>query len=96
MKKRISDQSGFKGAIINLEGNKSTNIHPLKANNSLTPNFNIEQMKHDKRFENKKHFIAALDILEKAQENKNKIQKPKEESSGFFSFLNPFRCGKCD
>ena len=45
--------------------------------------------------------LAAIDILEKAQYEQNKIKlinEEKEPESGFWgkvsSYLNPFKCGK--
>jgi len=40
------------------------------------------------------NLLAAIEILEKAQDNKNKLIKnevPQEKS--FWSFINPFQCG---
>jgi len=40
------------------------------------------------------NLLAAIEILEKAQDNKNKLIKndPPQEKS-FWSFMNPFQCG---
>jgi hypothetical protein len=45
--------------------------------------------------ESKNNLLAAIEILEKAQDNKNQVQnkeKP-QESKSFWSILNPFKCG---
>jgi len=46
--------------------------------------------------ESKNNLLAAIEILEKAQDNKNQVQKqekPPQESKSFWSFMNPFKCG---
>jgi len=46
--------------------------------------------------ESKNNLLAAIEILEKAQDNKNQVQKqekPQESKSSFWSFMNPFKCG---
>lgn len=45
--------------------------------------------------ESKNNLLAAIEILEKAQENKNQVQKQDkpQESKSFWSFINPFKCG---
>lgn len=41
--------------------------------------------------------MAAIEILEKAQENKNEIHKEDKQENGFWNkvanFMNPFKCG---
>ena len=51
--------------------------------------------------ETKKHLIAAIDILEKAQNQQDKIKLNEDEQEpGFWNkvgtWLNPFKCGKND
>ena len=45
--------------------------------------------------ESKNNLLAAMEILEKAQDNKNQVQKVEQpqEAKSFWSLLNPFRCG---
>ena len=53
--------------------------------------------KRKNTFEEKKTLLAAIEILEKAQINSNNVlEKNKKETGGFWNFLNPFKCGKCD
>jgi hypothetical protein len=45
--------------------------------------------------ESKSNLLAAIEILEKAQDNKNQVQKQEkpQENKSFWSFMNPFKCG---
>jgi len=56
-----------------------------------------EYLYNDKTYgESKNNLLAAIEILEKAQDNKNEIAKkeqPQESKSSFWSFMNPFKCG---
>ena len=40
--------------------------------------------------------VCAIAILEKAQKNNSVIELNNKENDGFWSFLNPFKCGKYD
>jgi len=56
-----------------------------------------EFLYNDKSYKNSKtNLLAAIEILEKAQDNKNHLEKKKEEKQdkGFWSLLNPFKCGQ--
>jgi hypothetical protein len=46
--------------------------------------------------EDKKNYLAALEILEKAHAKTNILSDKKQDDDGFWSFMNPFKCGKCD
>jgi len=45
--------------------------------------------------ESKNNLLAAIEILEKAQDNRNQVQRPEkpQESKSFWSFMNNFKCG---
>jgi hypothetical protein len=57
-------------------------------------------LKKDEKEKNKKNIMTAFDILEKANDNRTIIRKISNQSAntnqdgGFWSFLNPFKCGK--
>jgi len=57
-----------------------------------------ELLYNDKTYADSKYnLLAAIDILEKAQDNKNVLDKKEEKqenSSSFWSFFNPFKCGQ--
>jgi Tfp pilus assembly protein PilV len=47
--------------------------------------------------ESSKNLLSAIELLEKAQENKKEIDKENKENKSFWhkmgNFLNPFKCG---
>jgi hypothetical protein len=47
--------------------------------------------------ESNKNLLSAIDLLEKAQENKKEIDKENKEDKTMWqrlgNFLNPFKCG---
>jgi len=55
-----------------------------------------EFLYNDKSYKNSKtNLLAAIEILEKAQDNKNHLEKKEEkQDKGFWSLLNPFKCGQ--
>jgi len=54
----------------------------------------VNPLRSNKNGNNKNYLKNALEILEKAEEN-NIVEKPKG-NKGFWSFLDGFRCGRCD
>jgi len=46
--------------------------------------------------ESKNNILAAIEILEKAQDNRNQVQKEvkPQDNKSFWSFMNPFKCGQ--
>jgi len=86
---------------------KTTKRHNnyLNSNNDRTKNIDNEMdigfMPQDMLYADKATYgessinlLAAIEILEKAQDNKNKLMKnePVQDKS-FWSFINPFQCG---
>jgi len=93
-----------KGNNQNL--NKEKKDHNTACSNPMKQDITIDyekfknNLKNDEKYKNKKHFLAAIDVLEKAEVNKVVISKKETQqntsNNGFWSFLNPFKCAKCD
>jgi len=81
------------------EGHNTTSSNPMKQDIIVDYEKFKNNMKNDEKYKNKKHFFAAIDVLERAEENKMVVQKKETQNTannGFWSFLNPFKCAKCD